>query len=49
MFQKLRTFVALWLWFIGEATIRFRDQRKTLPAHGQVEGESGFTGNSKSF
>jgi hypothetical protein len=39
MFQKPRTFVALWLWFIGKATIRFSGQRKTSPAHGQVEGE----------
>jgi hypothetical protein len=42
MFQKPRTFVALWLWFIGEATIRFGGQRKTSTAHGQVEGESCF-------
>jgi len=49
MFQKPRTFVALWIWFNGEATIRFSDQRRTSPACGQVEGESGFTGNSKSF
>jgi hypothetical protein len=38
MFQKPRIFVALWIWFIGEAAIRFSGQRKTSPAHEQVEG-----------
>jgi hypothetical protein len=49
MFQKPRIFVALWIGFIGRATIRFIGQRRTSPACGQVEGEAGFTGDSKSF
>jgi hypothetical protein len=49
MFQKPRTFIALWIWFIGKATIRFSGQSKTSPAHGQVEGESGFNATQNHF
>ena len=49
MFQKPRILTALWIWFIGEATIRFSGQSKTSPARGQVEGESGFNATQNHF